>query len=99
MDFFPCFVKQALECARLSTDDECLQKQVLDTVMSTLIATDYKNSPPDISRTQKLSFLSLLVKLFCIYLISLRYLLKRILPNSVPFLFFFIHHISSFYCF
>ena len=50
LDCFPCFLKQALECSRLSTDDQNLQKKVLDAVMNTLISTDYKNSPPDISR-------------------------------------------------
>jgi len=50
LDCFPCFLKQALECSGLSTDDQNVQKQILDSVMNTLISIDYKSNPPYIAR-------------------------------------------------
>jgi len=40
-----CIVKQALNTARLATDDEGLQRQVLDEVLTTLLASKFDRSP------------------------------------------------------
>ncbi len=50
LDCFPCFLKQALECAKFSTDDAGLQKEVLNRVMNILISLDYTDTPPHIAR-------------------------------------------------
>ena len=50
LDCFPCFLKQALECARLSTDDPAQQKRIINIIMRILIDLDYKETPPHIAR-------------------------------------------------
>ena len=37
LDCIPCVLRQALEASRLSTDDEKVQREVLDKVMSFLV--------------------------------------------------------------
>jgi len=49
LDCFPCFLRQALETARLSTPDENLQSLVLDRVMGVLRHMDHRNPPPVIA--------------------------------------------------
>lgn len=49
LDCFPCFLRQALEVARLSTPDENLQSLVLDRVMGVLRRMDHRTPPPVIA--------------------------------------------------
>lgn len=42
----PCFVRQAFEAARLATDDEAIQEQVLRNVLRAASEMDLKGSPP-----------------------------------------------------
>ncbi|MFC2091862.1 DUF89 domain-containing protein [Elusimicrobiota bacterium] len=50
LDCIPCFVRQALECAKISSDDTELRKEVLNNVMQILIELNYDFSPPDVAR-------------------------------------------------
>lgn len=50
IDCYPCFVRQALECARLSTDEPRLQRKVLDEVMKILISIEKFENPPQVAR-------------------------------------------------
>ncbi|MFH1415386.1 MAG: ARMT1-like domain-containing protein [Elusimicrobiota bacterium] len=50
LDCFPCFLKQGLECARISTDDPEIHKKVLNNIMEILISIDYTRTPPNIAR-------------------------------------------------
>ncbi len=50
LDCIPCFLKQSLEAARMATDDEQLQQDVLQKVMSYLTTISLTDSPPEISR-------------------------------------------------
>ena len=50
LDCIPCFIKQSLEAARMATDDEEIQAEVLREVMKHLQAISFTNSPPELSR-------------------------------------------------
>ena len=50
LDCIPCFIKQSLEAARMATDDEETQAEVLREVMKHLQAISFTNSPPELSR-------------------------------------------------
>lgn len=50
LDCIPCVLRQALEASRLSTDDEKVQREVLDKVMLFLIEADQNLTPPHIAR-------------------------------------------------
>jgi uncharacterized protein with ATP-grasp and redox domains len=46
LECVPCFVRQALDSARLVTDDEAVQEQVLREVLREACEMDFHNSPP-----------------------------------------------------
>ena len=48
LDCFPCFLRQALEAARISGADEETQRAVLNRVMITLLDTSRQETPPQI---------------------------------------------------
>ena len=50
LECIPCFIKQSLESARMATDDEEIQTEVLKEVMKHLQNISFTNSPPEISR-------------------------------------------------
>ncbi|RLD18823.1 MAG: hypothetical protein DRI36_00420 [Caldiserica bacterium] len=50
LDCFPCFVRQALATARLSTDDLNKQKEVINRVMDILKTFNHDSPPPAIAR-------------------------------------------------
>ena len=50
LECIPCFIKQSLESARMATDDEEIQTEVLKEVMKRLQNISFTNSPPEISR-------------------------------------------------
>jgi len=50
LECIPCFIKQSLEAARMATDDEGVQAEVLREVMKHLQNISFKNSPPELSR-------------------------------------------------
>jgi len=50
LECIPCFIKQSLESARMATDDEKIQTEVLKNVMKHLQNISFTNSPPEISR-------------------------------------------------
>ncbi len=50
LDCFPCFLKQAIECARLSCGDTALHRKSADRIMNILLSLDSSLSPPDIAR-------------------------------------------------
>ena len=47
LDCLPCFLKQTLQTARLSTTDESMQKEILDQVARLLPHLDFELSPPE----------------------------------------------------
>ena len=49
-DCIPCLIRQTIDAARLGTDNENLQRQVLDRVMQYLQSMDYQLSPPEIGK-------------------------------------------------
>jgi len=49
LDCFPCFLRQALEAARLVTQDEGIQRKVLDSVLSILSNISIQATPPEIA--------------------------------------------------
>jgi uncharacterized protein with ATP-grasp and redox domains len=49
-DCIPCLIRQTIDAARLGTDNENLQRQVLDRVMQYLQQLDYQLSPPEIGK-------------------------------------------------
>jgi len=49
-DCIPCMIRQTIEAARLSVDNEVLQRQVLNQVMHYLQGVDYQLSPPEIGK-------------------------------------------------
>ena len=49
LDCVPCFMRQALEAARMATDDERLQAEVLRKVSALMAELSYAQSPPDIA--------------------------------------------------
>jgi uncharacterized protein with ATP-grasp and redox domains len=49
-DCIPCLIRQTIDAARLGTDDENLQRRVLDRVMQHLQQMDYQLSPPEIGK-------------------------------------------------
>lgn len=51
LDCIPCFLKQALEAARIAGADEALQKKVLDEVSDSVSAFCMDLSPPEMGRT------------------------------------------------
>ena len=50
LECIPCFIKQSLESARMTTDDEEIQTKVIKEVMKHLQNISYENSPPELSR-------------------------------------------------
>ncbi len=50
LECIPCFIKQSLEAARMATDDERVQTEVLKEVMKHLQNISFTNSPPELSR-------------------------------------------------
>ncbi len=48
LECFPCFLRQALEAARLATDDETIQRMVLNQVMFNLCRMNPRTPPPQI---------------------------------------------------
>jgi len=50
LDCFPCFVRQTLEAARMSTEDEALQRRILDEVMKRLITLPLEVTPPQVGQ-------------------------------------------------
>jgi uncharacterized protein with ATP-grasp and redox domains len=49
LDCFPCFLRQALEAARMATDHEEIQRKVLNSVLSILSNISIYSSPPEIA--------------------------------------------------
>jgi uncharacterized protein with ATP-grasp and redox domains len=49
LDCFPCFLRQALEAARMVTQNEGIQRKVLDSVLSILSNVSTQASPPEIA--------------------------------------------------
>lgn len=51
LDCIPCFLRQALEASRMATDDEEVQREVLDEVMDILRNLDFEGKkPPEIGK-------------------------------------------------
>jgi len=50
LDCIPCFLKQSLEAARMSTDNEETHEHVMKEVLKHLENIDFKKSPPELSR-------------------------------------------------
>jgi len=50
LDCFPCILKQALQAARMATDDSSKQKNILSKVMKLLIDTPHDITPPELSQ-------------------------------------------------
>jgi len=50
IDCMPCFIRQALESAKLVTDDEMVQEQVVRHVLMMAANLDMSKSPPEISQ-------------------------------------------------
>ncbi|MFP4460465.1 MAG: damage-control phosphatase ARMT1 family protein [Candidatus Zixiibacteriota bacterium] len=50
LDCIPCFLKQALKAARLSSKDEILHKKIIDEVSIFLPKIKMKSTPPEIAR-------------------------------------------------
>ncbi len=50
LECIPCFLKQSLEAARMTTDDENIQTKVLQEVMKHLQNISFTDSPPKLSR-------------------------------------------------
>lgn len=51
LECIPCFLKQALEAARMATDDKVVQRKALDEVVNLFPRLSLENSPPEISRS------------------------------------------------
>jgi damage-control phosphatase, subfamily I len=49
LDCFPCFLRQALEAARMVTQNEGIQRKVLNSVLSILSNVSTQASPPEIA--------------------------------------------------
>jgi len=50
LECIPCFIKQSLEAARMTTDDEKIHERVLKDVMKHLETISFSDSPPELSR-------------------------------------------------
>ena len=50
LECIPCFIKQSLEAARMTTSDETIHLEVLKAVMTHLKSISFTNSPPELSR-------------------------------------------------
>jgi len=50
LDCIPCFVRQALDSARLATDDEQIHEQVVREVLRLAAGLDMSQSPPAIGQ-------------------------------------------------
>ncbi|MBL7215197.1 MAG: DUF89 family protein [Phycisphaerae bacterium] len=50
LDCIPCFLRQALEAARMATDDESIHKQILRDVLILTTNMDLHQSPPAMAR-------------------------------------------------
>ena len=50
LECIPCFIKQSLESARMTTDDQEVQTEVVKRVMNYLEGISFTSSPPEISR-------------------------------------------------
>ncbi len=49
LDCIPCFIRQGLEAARMVTDDDRVQLQVIKKIMNHLMSVELTSSPPEIS--------------------------------------------------
>ena len=50
LECIPCFIKQSLEAARMTTDDKRIHIEVLKAVMNHLKSISLTNSPPELSK-------------------------------------------------
>ena len=50
LDCIPCFVRQALDSARLVTDDEKIQEQIVREILRLAADLDMSQSPPAIGQ-------------------------------------------------
>jgi len=50
LDCFPCFLRQAIEASRMVTDDEGVQRRVLNVVMEKMSAFSLTATPPEMAR-------------------------------------------------
>jgi len=50
LECYPCFLRQALDCAKISSADPKIHKKALDAVMKKLLSFDYDSTPPRIAR-------------------------------------------------
>ncbi|MDY6913165.1 MAG: ARMT1-like domain-containing protein [Planctomycetota bacterium] len=50
LDCIPCFVRQALDAARLATDDQAIHEQILREVLRKILELDFSQSPPQMGR-------------------------------------------------
>ncbi len=50
IDCIPCFMKQSLEAARMTTNDPAIHEKVLKAVMKHLQNINFEDSPPELSR-------------------------------------------------
>jgi uncharacterized protein with ATP-grasp and redox domains len=50
LDCIPCMIRQTIDAARLGTDNEDLQRRVLNQVLEHLQQVDYQLSPPEIGK-------------------------------------------------
>jgi damage-control phosphatase, subfamily I len=50
LDCIPCFMKQSLEAARMTTETPVIQEKVLKAVMKHLQNINFEDSPPELSR-------------------------------------------------
>lgn len=50
LDCIPCFQRQALQAVRFVTNDEIKQEEILRKVISELLKSDWKKTPPEIAR-------------------------------------------------
>jgi len=50
LDCLPCFLRQALKTSRIATDDEKIQREILDEVMARLVGLPLDASPPRIAQ-------------------------------------------------
>ena len=50
LDCFPCFLRQTLEAARMSTPSQATQRKILDEVMKQLVCLPYDVTPPQVGQ-------------------------------------------------
>lgn len=50
LDCIPCLIRQSVEVARLVSDDELLQKQIIENTLRIVAEQDYSKSPPALAQ-------------------------------------------------